>query len=84
MFYVGAQIMCWTFIIHYGTTNSGLSTDKGPNYNIVAMILFCSSTFVCTYLLRFISPGRLLTALAIGATGFTCGTIFISGVSWPL
>ncbi len=79
MFYVGAQIMCWTFIIHYGTTNLGLSSAEAQNYNIVAMVIFCSSRFVCTFLLRFISPGRLLTALAIGAIGFSCGTIFIPG-----
>jgi FHS family L-fucose permease-like MFS transporter len=44
-FYVGAQIMCWTFIIHYGMTLLGLTAAEAQNYNIVAMILFLSSRF---------------------------------------
>ena len=28
LFYVGAQIMCWTFIIHYGMEQVGLSLSK--------------------------------------------------------
>ena len=36
-------------------------------YNIVAMVLFCSSRFVCTLLLKYVNPGALLMVLA-GAT----------------
>lgn len=79
MFYVGAQIMCWTFIIHYATTNLGMSPAEAQNHNIIAMAIFCSSRFVCTYLLKFISPGKLLFALAVGGILFTLGTIFIPG-----
>jgi len=80
-FYVGAQIMCWTFIIHYATTNLGISAASAQNYNIVAMAIFCSSRFVCTFMLKYISPGRLLMILATGATATTLGTIFLSGWS---
>jgi FHS family L-fucose permease-like MFS transporter len=44
------------------------------------MIIFCSSRFICTFLLKFFSPGRLLMSLAIGAMGLTLGTIFIQGM----
>ena len=57
-FYVGAQIMCWTFIIHYATTNLGMTASQAQNYNIVAMFIFCCSRFVCTFLLKYVSPGR--------------------------
>lgn len=43
-------------------------------YNIVAMILFCMSRFICTYLLKFFNPGKLLLVLAVA------GGIFIAGV----
>lgn len=79
-FYVGAQIMCWTFIIHYATDLLGFSLAKAQAYNVVAMIIFCSSRFVCTFLLKFFSPGHLLMSLAIGATGLTLGTIFLQGM----
>ena len=79
-FYVGAQIMCWTFIIHYATDLLGFTLSKAQTYNVIAMIIFCSSRFICTFLLKYISPGRLLMTLAIGAMGLTLGTIFIHGM----
>ena len=56
-FYVGAQIMCWTYIIHYAMGTLKMSASEAQNHNIVAMILFCTSRFVCTYLLKYVSPG---------------------------
>jgi FHS family L-fucose permease-like MFS transporter len=81
-FYVGAQIMCWTFIIQYGTryfTSTGMDEHSAEQlsqlYNIVAMCIFCGSRFVCTYLLKYVNPGRLLMILAIVAGCFTLGVI---------
>jgi FHS family L-fucose permease-like MFS transporter len=87
-FYVAAQIMCWTFVIHYGTrlftTQYGMEEQAAEvlsqKYNIAAMILFCSSRFICTFLLKFIKPGALLMALAVGGFSLTLGTIFIQGI----
>ncbi len=78
-FYVGAQIMCWTFIIQYAELELGLSKSTAQNCNILAMIIFVSSRFICTFLLHYILPGRLLALLAIGGILFTAGTIFIHG-----
>ena len=70
-FYVGVQIMCWTFIIQYGTrifVAQGMSEASAAvlsqRYNIVAMVCFCISRFVCTFLLKYIHPGKLLAVLA--------------------
>jgi FHS family L-fucose permease-like MFS transporter len=79
-FYVGAQIMCWTFIIHYAADLLGFSFAKAQAYNVIAMVIFCSSRFICTLLLKYFSPGHLLMSLAIGAMGLTLGTIFIQGM----
>lgn len=79
-FYVGAQIMCWTFIIQYGANELGMTQGEAQGYNIAAMIIFCSSRFVCTFLLRFVSPGGLLGTLAVVAFGLVAGTIFIDGM----
>lgn len=86
-FYVGAQIMCWTFIIQYGTRvfmEQGM-TEKAAEvlsqrYNIIAMLIFCSSRFVCTYLLKFFNPGKLLMTLAIAACFFTSGVILLHDI----
>jgi FHS family L-fucose permease-like MFS transporter len=89
-FYVGAQIMCWTFIIQYGTRvlmAQGMGEQGAEilsqKYNIVAMVLFCGSRFICTYLLKFFNPGRLLNVLAIIAGVLTLGVIFFQNI-WGL
>ena len=86
-FYVGVQIMCWTFIIQYGTRifmAEGMSEQEAEvlsqQYNIIAMVLFCISRFVCTFILRFINPGRLLALLAIAGGIFTLGVITFQNV----
>ena len=85
-FYVGVQIMCWTFIIQYGTRvfmNEGMPERDAEvlsqTYNIVAMGIFCLSRFICTFLLKFTNPSKLLGALAVAGGLFTCGVIFIDG-----
>ncbi|WP_163934070.1 L-fucose:H+ symporter permease [Paraferrimonas sp. SM1919] len=78
-FYVGAQIMCWTFIIHYGMTSVGLSAAQAQQFNMVAMAIFLCSRFICTLLLGYIRPGELLMSLAAAGMALTVGVIFIGG-----
>lgn len=86
-FYVGVQTMCWTFIIQYGTHIFMLNGMEeraaevlSQKYNIVAMVIFCCSRFICTFLLRFIKPGMLLTILASVGCALTMGVIFFENV----
>lgn len=83
LFYVGAQIMCWTFIIHYAVENYKMSSASAQNYNICAMLIFCLSRFVFTYLMKFISPGRMLCILSAGAIALLFGVIYIHSI-WGL
>jgi FHS family L-fucose permease-like MFS transporter len=78
-FYVGAQITCWTFIIHYGMEYVNLTLGEAQMWNIAAMVIFLVSRFVCTFMLRFISPGKLLATLSIVAIAFTFGAITLEG-----
>jgi FHS family L-fucose permease-like MFS transporter len=80
-FYVGAQIMCWTFIIHYAAMELGMEEATAQGYNIVAMVIFVASRFISTYLLKFFHPGQLLKWFSIGGLFFTIGTIFIQGMA---
>lgn len=82
-FYVGAQIMCWTFIIQYGTRvfmlegmDEKAAEILSQRYNIIAMLIFCCSRFICTYMLRYINAGRLLAVLATVAAVLTLGVIY--------
>jgi len=81
-FYVGAQIMCWTFIIQYGTRVfmvEGMGEQAAEvlsqRFNIAAMLLFICSRFVATYLMKYVNPARLLAAFAIGGMLCTLGVI---------
>ena len=86
-FYVGAQIMCWTFIIQYGTRlfmSQGMDEKSAEvlsqQYNIIAMVIFCISRFICTFILRYLNAGKLLMILAIFGGIFTLGTIFLQNI----
>ena len=86
-FYVGAQIMCWTFIIQYGTRlfmDMGMGEQaaevRSQQYNILAMAVFCVSRFICTFLLRFFNSGLLLRTLAIVAAVLTLGVMFFQNI----
>jgi len=84
-FYVGAQVTCWTFIIQYGTRvfmaegmEEKAAEMMSQKFNIVAMVLFTVSRFLCTFLLKYIKPGRLLSILAIVAVGALSGVIMFT------
>jgi len=79
MFYVGAQIMCWTFIIQYAD-KLGMSKAQAQNYNILAMTIFLTSRFLCTYLMKFISSKKLLTLFAVGGIITILGVIFLNDI----
>ena len=86
-FYVGAQIMCWTFIIQYGThlfMSQGMEEKAAEvlsqKYNILAMVIFCISRFVCTFILRYLNAGLLLMILAVLGGVFTLGTVFLQNI----
>ena len=86
-FYVGVQIMCWTFIIQYGTRilmAEGMTEQAAEvmsqQYNIIAMIIFCCSRFICTFLLRYVNAGHLLMTLAIVGGALVCGVIFLQNI----
>ena len=79
-FYVGVQIMVWTFIIQYAEAELGMSKANAQGYNMVAMGIFVASRFICTFLLKYFKPSRLLFTLAIGGILCTLGTIFLKGM----
>ncbi len=81
-FYVGAQVACWTLILKYGTRifmAEGMEEKAAEilaqKFNIGAMVLFSVSRFVCTWFLKYVSAGRLLSVLAILAAVLIGGVI---------
>jgi FHS family L-fucose permease-like MFS transporter len=77
--YVGAQIMCWTYIYQYAE-GIGMDSVTAGYYQMAAFIIFTIGRAVGTYLLRFMSSGKLLMYFALLAMVFVLGTIFITGI----
>ncbi|MCL4115877.1 UNVERIFIED_CONTAM: hypothetical protein GTU68_014913 [Idotea baltica] len=80
MFYVGAQIMCWTYIYQYAET-LGIDNRSAVPYAMSALVIFLVGRWICTYLMRFIHTGKLLLYMAILAIVFALGTIFLPGMA---
>ncbi len=86
-FYVGAQICVWTYTIQYGIKvfmdlgmiEADAATEAG-SYTIYALIIFTISRFICTFLLKYLTPGTLLMYLSILAIGLLIPVIFVGGL----
>lgn len=79
VFYVAAQIMCWTFIIQYAD-RLGIDKSTAQLYNIFAMGMFLISRFISTYLMRFFDPRKMLFLFALGALCTITGAILITNI----
>ncbi len=80
MFYVGAQIMVWTYIYQYAEV-LGISNAEAVNYGYAALIVFLVGRWICTFLLRYFTPSLLLAVFAVLAMCFTLGAIFLPGIT---
>jgi FHS family L-fucose permease-like MFS transporter len=79
MFYVGAQIMVWTYIYQYAES-IGITTYDAVNYAYASLGVFLVGRWVCTALLRVLPAAKLLSGFAILAMAFTLGAIFLPGM----
>ena len=84
-FYVGAQVACWTYIIQYGTRlfmAEGMIEHEAivlsQKYNTAALVCFAGGRFVCTWLMQWFSPSRMLSTLAIVGMAAVTGAIIFT------
>jgi FHS family L-fucose permease-like MFS transporter len=89
--YVGAQIGIWSFIIRYAMVELDLerlargiegstAEDIASTYYIASLVLFLIFRFICTAVMKFISPSSLLAGLAVIAVFLLLATINIGGI----
>lgn len=81
-FYVGAQIMCWTFIFQYvDNINKTFGLElTATYYNIAAMILFLIGRWIGTGLMKSINPSKILMVFGIGGVLCAAGAIVLQGM----
>ena len=80
-FFVGCQIGVWTYTVKYILTNNpSITTESAASdYMIAGLILFIASRFICTALMKFIDPARLLSAISFIAIVLTSIVILVGG-----
>jgi FHS family L-fucose permease-like MFS transporter len=71
----------WQEIINSPAMTEGHAAVLSQMVNIMAMIFFCSSRFVCTFFLKYIDSGKLLMILATAACCCTAGVILSRGIN---
>ncbi|GLB52109.1 L-fucose permease [Neptunitalea chrysea] len=76
--YMGGQIMCWTYIYSYAEAIHIDNVTTGY-YQIGAFLVFTVGRIVGTYLLKFLTPGKLLGYFSGLAVCFAFLTITIHG-----
>ena len=82
-FYVGAQIMCWTAIfqlVEYINIGNENPID-GTFWNIGAMVLFVTTRFIGTAVMRKINPAKMLAIFAIAAAFLCLGVVLTTGIT---
>ena len=81
-FYVGAQILCWTFMYQYvDNINHSFGLHiTATNYNIGAMILFLIGRWIGTAMMKTINPSKMLIIFGIGGIICALGAIVLQGI----
>jgi len=79
-FYVGAQIGVWSFTIRYVMQELNMNEAEAASYYLASLILFAVSRFICTGLMKFLAPRKLLTILSVLAILLCIIVMFAGGL----
>jgi MFS transporter, FHS family, L-fucose permease len=79
-FYVGAQVCIISFLILFATKAAGITEKQAAFYSSAAGLAFMAGRFIGTFLMKFISPPRLLSIYALVCILLSLVTIFASGI----
>lgn len=64
-FYVGAQVCVFSLFLLYATKSANINDVKAADYLGICGLSFLIGRFLGTFLMKYISPGRLLTTYAV-------------------
>ena len=78
-FYVGAQIGVWSFTIRYVMNDLNLNEAEAASYYLAAILLFSTSRFIFTYLMKFVRPNSLLWITAAAAIVLCLVVVLVGG-----
>jgi len=76
-FYVGVQIAVWTWTIKYVMITKGLIEAEAVNIYIYSIVLFIACRWICTYLMKYIVPAKMMAVFALGGILCCLGVIYL-------
>lgn len=76
-FYVGVQIAVWTWTIKYIMATKGLIEAEAVTYYMIAMVLFIACRWICTYLMKYFVPAKMMAVFALAGVLCCLGTIYL-------
>lgn len=79
-FYVGAQTGVVSFFIRFSDQVAGIPEKTAANLLAVALLGFMLGRFVGTFLMRYITPAKLLAAFSLLCVVFTILSVWVDGV----
>ena len=77
VFYVGVQIAAWTWTNVYCRKELGVDAKTAAYYYLIAFALFMMARWVCTYLMKYFDPAKMMALFAIGAILSSFGVIYL-------
>ena len=77
VFYVGVQIAAWTWTNVYCQKELGVTPKDAASYYLIAFSLFMVFRWICTYLMKFFEPARMMAVFALGAILSSFGVIYL-------
>lgn len=83
-FYVGAQIGVWSFTIRIVMQELGVNEAEAANVYLVAIVGFCASRFLYTWLMRFFAPLKLLVFGSVMSLVCALVVVMAAGTGWLL
>lgn len=79
-FYVGAQVCITSFLILFATKAAGITEKDAAYYSSAAGLAFMVGRFVGTFLMKFVTPPKLLAIYSVCCILLSLVTIFGSGI----
>ena len=83
-FYVGAQIGIWSFTIRIVMQEMGILEAEAASIYLYAIIGFCASRFIYTWLMKYFRPSSLLAFGGIMSVICSLVVAFGQGTGWIL
>ena len=77
VFYVGVQIAAWTWMNVYCQKELGVTPAQGASYYLIALCLFIACRWICTWLMKWFDPARMMAVFAAGAILSAAGVIYL-------